>query len=136
MSEIAEYFKSIPPFTRYFMSGVFLMSFGMTYKLANPMWFILEPNVIWKLQLWRLFTTFMFAGPFSQGFLFSIMMIYFSCSKIEEHFKNKSAEFMTLVVLTGLICIFYSFIYGDYMVMHSPFMFSLMYIWCKLEPDN
>ena len=43
---------------------------------------------------------------------------------------------MTLVVFSMVLNIFYAFIYGDYMVMHVPFLFSLMYIWCKLEPDN
>jgi hypothetical protein len=33
-------------------------------------------------------------------------------------------------------CLFYSIIYGDYMILHVQFVFSLMYVWCKLEPDS
>jgi len=137
MSEIKEFYMSIPPFTRYFMTGVFVMSFMMTYKMLNPYSVLLDfPSVFKKLHFWRLITTFLFAGPFSQGFLFSMMMMYFSLSKIEEYFKNKSAEFMTLIVFSAIFNILYAFLYGDYMVMHQPFLFSLMYVWCKLEPNS
>ena len=34
-----------------------------------------------------------------------------------------------------LAVLFYSFIYGDYYILHAPFVFSLNYVWCKLEPD-
>ena len=50
MSEIAEFYKSIPPFTRYFMTGVFVMSFAMTYKMLNPYTVLLDfPSVFKKL---------------------------------------------------------------------------------------
>ena len=62
-------------------------------------------------------------------------MMYFSLSKIESYFKNKGAEFMTLIVFNGFLCIFFAYLYGNYQVMHQPFLFSLMYCWCKLEPD-
>jgi hypothetical protein len=66
MSEIAAFYKSIPPFTRYFMTGVFALSFAMTYKIMSPYSMLLDfPSVFKKLQIWRLFTTFLFAGPFS-----------------------------------------------------------------------
>ena len=63
-------------------------------------------------------------------------MMYFSLSKIEEYFKNKAAEFMTCIVFVCFFSMLYAFIYGDYMVMHQPFLFALMYVWCKLVPDS
>ena len=137
MSEIKEFYNSIPPFTRYFMTGVFIQSFAMTYKFVSPYSLLLSFEQVFQLksQFWRLFTTFLFAGPFSQGFLFSLLMMYFSLSKIEMHFKAKHAEFMTLILFCAVVCTFYAFIYGEYMVMHKSFLFALMYCWCKLEPD-
>ena len=63
-------------------------------------------------------------------------MMYFSLSKIEEYFKNKAAEFMTCIMFVSFFSILFAFIYGDYMVMHQPFLFALMYVWCKLVPDS
>ena len=137
MSEIVEFYKSIPPFTRYFMTGVFSLSFLLTYKLISPYKIILDFALVFKkLHLWRLFTCFLYAGPFSQSFLFSLLMMYFSLSRIELYFKNKAPEFMTLVIFSALFNMFYAFIYGEYMILHQPFLFSLLYIWCKLEPET
>ena len=136
MSEIVQYFKEIPPFTRYFISSVFISSFAMTYKLLSPYTMILDFSAVFKkLQIWRLVTTFLYAGPFSQSFLFSLVMIYFTLRRCEEFYKTKYPEFATMVLFNMLAVCFYSFIYGDVMVLHDAFVFSLMYIWCKQQPD-
>lgn len=121
MSEesLKDMYMAIPPFTRYFITSVFVTSFGMTYKLINPYYLILEPSVIKKLQIWRFFTSFIFAGSFSQSFLFSIIMMYFTIRRCEEHFKNKNADFALLVIFMMFACLFYSLIYGDYMILHN-----------------
>ena len=67
MTDFMQAFMEVPPFTRYFLTATFLLSFGMTYKLLNPYYLILDfEMVIWKLNVWRLITPFLFAGPFSQ----------------------------------------------------------------------
>jgi hypothetical protein len=49
MSEIKEFYMSIPPFTRYFMTGVFIMSFAMTYNMLSPYSTLLDfPSVFKK----------------------------------------------------------------------------------------
>lgn len=77
----------------------------------------------------------MFAGPFSQSFLFSLVMIYFTLRRCEDYFKTRYPDFVVLVLFNMLAVCFYAAIYGDYMVLHNPFIFSLTYVWCKLEPD-
>ena len=135
MSELADYYKSIPPFTRYFITGVFVMSFGMTYQLISPYSMLLDETAYKKLKVWKFVTTFMFAGPFSQSFLFSLIMIYFTLRRAEEYFKNKNADFAVLILFSMVATWFYSYIYGNVMVLHNSFVFSLMYVWCKLQPD-
>lgn len=119
MSEIKQAYMEVPPFTRYFITAVFCTSFGLTYRLLNPYLLLLEPNVIKKLQLWRFLTTFIFAGSFSQSFLFSMIMMYFTCRRIEDHFKGKQADFAVLILFNMFACLFYSMIYGDYMILHT-----------------
>ena len=65
MSDLKQYYMEIPPFTRYFITGVFVMSFGMTYGLINPYSMLLDETVIKKLKIWKFVTTFLFAGTFS-----------------------------------------------------------------------
>ena len=62
--------------------------------------------------------------------------MYFTVRRCEEYFKGRSAEFAVLLLFNMFMCLFYSLIYGDYMILHNQFVFSLMYVWCKLEPDQ
>lgn len=136
MSDIKAMFNSIPPFTRYYMSTVFIISFGMTYGLINPYYLLLDfESVFKKLQVWRFLSSFLFMGKFSQNFLFSLVMAYFTLTRIEDYFKNKMADFATLVLFNMFAVTFYACIYGDYMVLTNPFIFAMSYVWCKLEPD-
>ena len=129
-------YNEIPPFTRYFMTLVFAMSFGMTYRLLDPYKLVLDfPSVFKKLHVWRLVTTFLFAGPFSQSFLFNLVMMYYTLRRTEEQFRNKYPDFVTLITFLMASTALYSWIYGSHMVLHSSFIFALMYVWCKMEPE-
>lgn len=137
MDDLLSFYKEIPPFTRYFMTAVFIASFGMTYSILSPYHLILDFHYLFsKFHLWRIFTTFIFAGKFSQSFLFSMITMYFTMRRCEEHFKTKYADFVVLILFSMFAVCFYAYIYGDYMILHQPFVFALMYIWCKLEPDQ
>ena len=87
MSEIKDMIKQIPPFTRYFLGTTLAISFGMTYRILDAYWLILDLELAFKkLNLWRFITTFLFMGPFSQNFLFSMIMAYFSLRRVEEYY--------------------------------------------------
>jgi hypothetical protein len=83
-----------------------------------------------------LITTFLFAGKFGPGFLFAIIMCYFACQRIENYFKNKGAEFLTMIMFLAVFIMIFSAIYGNSMVLHGSFIFALTYVICKLEPDS
>lgn len=59
-------YREIPVFTRYYLTVTFFLSFCMTYGILDPFSLVLVfEKLIWKLQIWRLVTPFVFAGPFS-----------------------------------------------------------------------
>ena len=117
------------------MTGVLALSFGMTFGLINPYHLLLDDSCYKKLKVWKFVTTFLFAGKFSQNFLFSMIMMYFTLRRCEEYFKNKNADFTVLILFNMVAVWFYSYIYGFVAVLHTSFVFSLMYVWCKLQPD-
>ena len=92
--------------------------------------------VIYNFNIWRLFTTFFFIGPFSMSFLFGMMMIYYSVNAIEEYFANRHADLGTMLVFNAIMAMAFATLSGDYAVMESPFMFSLIYVWAKYVPDR
>lgn len=65
-----------------------------------------------------------------------MMMIYYSVSVIEAHFENRQADLATLLVFNAVVAMLFAYLANDYMVMESPFVFSLIYVWSKLVPDR
>lgn len=101
------------------MTAVFIASFGMTYSILSPYQLILDFHYVYsKFHLWRIFTTFIFAGKFSQSFLFSIITMYFTMRRCEEYFKTKYPDFVVLLLFNMFAVCFYAYIYGDYMILH------------------
>ena len=70
------------------------------------------------------------------GFLFGMMMIYYTMSSIEAYFGEKQADLATMLLFNALVSLFYAFVANDYMVMQNPFLFSIIYVWSKLVPDQ
>merc|ERR1712046_34632 len=89
MDELKAGYMSVPPFTRYFMTSVFLLSFGMTYKMIDPYSLLLMFDKLWRFQLWRLITPYLFVGPFSQSFLFAMISMYMFLRRIEDLHQHK-----------------------------------------------
>ena len=70
------------------------------------------------------------------NFIFAIMMCYWTIKNTEEHFANKHAEMATLMLFNAVACLAFGTLAGEYMVMHNPYIFSLMYVWCKFNPEG
>ena len=70
------------------------------------------------------------------NFIFTMMMNYFTIKNVETHFERKEAEMATLILFNAVLSLFYGWVAGEYyMMVQNPFVFSLMYVWCKLNPD-
>ena len=136
MDDIYAWYQEVPPFTRYFLTTSLFLSFCMTYGILDPMSLVLIfDKLLWRLQIWRLITPFVFAGTFSQNFLFSMVMAYMTLRRCEDFFAGKYPDFVVLVAFSMIASGFFSWLYGNYMVLQQPFLFCLMYVWCKLVPD-
>ena len=48
MSEIKAFIMEVPAFTRYFLGATLAASFGMTYKMINPYYMILDFELLFK----------------------------------------------------------------------------------------
>jgi hypothetical protein len=76
--EFEQLYNSLPKFTRFYMIGVFVVTFFTTYVKAFPLayWLILDMDkVIDNFQIWRLVTNFLVVGKFSFNFVFFLMMM-------------------------------------------------------------
>ena len=137
MDDFKRFVGQMPPVTRYYCGISLLLSFCMTYQIVSPYALLLDwEKVIYNFQVWRIFTTFCFLGPFSMSFIFGMMMLYYSVSVIEDYFEQRHADLATLLVFNAIVAMLFAFLANDYLVMESPFIFSLIYVWSKFVPDR
>jgi len=69
------------------------------------------------------------------NFLFGMMMIYYTLNSVEKYFENKEADMTVMLGFNAIAVMLVGWLAGEHMVLHSPYIFSLMYVWCKLVPD-
>ena len=136
MDSFKQFVMQIPPVTRFFCGFTLLLSFVMTYQIISPYALLLDFSLVFgKFHIWRLITTFFFLGPFSMGFLFGMMMVYYSVSSIEAYFENRQADLGVMLVFNALAVMFVAFLANNFSVLQSPYIFSIIYVWSKFVPD-
>lgn len=76
MTTIDAWFKSLPPFTKYYFCASVLTSTVITFKLLSSYLLILDfPSVIHELEIWRPLTCFIFFGGWSISVLISMAIL-------------------------------------------------------------
>lgn len=137
---ITKAFMKIPPFTRYYLSLVTLTSFLITYQVLSivPYMTFDYTDAIFKLQIWRLFTNFLIVGKFSFGFLFFMLLMYQQISIMEKRAieSKKYSEFIMLLFYLACILLLINLIYPNKVYLSNEFLFSLIYIDSKRDPDK
>ena len=137
MDDFKAYIKKVKPVSRYYIGLVLLLSFCMTYKIVSPYDVMLDwTKVREKYQVWRILTSFFFAGGFSMSFIFTMLMIYWGINSIETYFDKRQADLATLLLFNALVTLFFAWLADDSYVMQDKFIFSLIYVWSKLVPDQ
>ena len=54
---------------------------------------------------------------------------------MDEYFKTKPNELLTLLFFNAICVMIFSALYGNSIVLHGSLIFSLIYTMCKLQPD-
>ena len=65
-----------------------------------------------------------------------MVMIYYTMSSIENYFGKNQADLATMLIFNALAALLFATLAQDYMVMENPFMFSIIYVWSKFEPEQ
>jgi Derlin-2/3 len=137
MDDFKAYIRQVPPVTRYYMGTVLLLTFCVTYKIVSPYDVLLDWSKVWNnYQVWRIITSFFFAGGFSMPFIFVMMMIYWGMNSVEKHFEGRQADLATLLAFNAVVILFYAWLADMSLVMQDKYVFSLIYVWSKLVPDQ
>jgi len=147
MSEIKDFYYSIPPFSRYYLTTIFVLSFMMTYFKSQKfiLNLILDYNLAFKnFQIWRLFTNLLVIGPFSMNFLMFCLMFYSIVVKSERQaiYIRRYAEFLMmifyLIISINLLNFLSYLILGinPGITLTNQFLHGLIYIDSKRDPER
>mmetsp|Transcript_1852 Transcript_1852/g.2510 ORF Transcript_1852/g.2510 Transcript_1852/m.2510 type:complete len:173 (+) Transcript_1852:21-539(+) len=138
---IGEMIQRIPPMTRFFILGVLLSAFATSNGVVAPQHLVLHYGDLFKkLKLWTFFTTFFYGGGFGQGFVWLLLSIYFTFTRVDEYYKQRRPDQMFMILFSMFSCALVSYLYnkvspqGEYYTLLHQFIMCILWISCKLEP--
>ncbi|KAK4837501.1 hypothetical protein QYF36_005986 [Acer negundo] len=138
MSTPAEYYRSLPPVSKFYGVTCLLTTTAYYLQLYHPWYIALSyEDVIKRFQVWRLVTNFFFLGGFSFRFAIRIIMIAkYGVSLERGPFDKRTADFVwmlifgafSLLVLTVIPLLWTPF-------MGSSLVFMILYVWGREFPN-
>ncbi|KAI4891215.1 hypothetical protein NFI96_033049 [Prochilodus magdalenae] len=130
MSDLGDWFKSVPFITRYWFAGSIAVPLIGKLGLISPVYLVLWPEAfIHKFQIWRPFTSTLYfpVGP-GTGFLYlvNLYFLYQYSSRLETGaFDGRPADYMFMLFFNW-ICI---------VLLMIPLIMSVLYVWAQLNRD-
>ncbi|XP_046681116.1 derlin-1 isoform X1 [Homalodisca vitripennis] len=139
MSELGDWFKSLPFFTRWWLAltaGVSLMGRFGILKAYNLI--LLYEPVVHRFQIWRLATA-LFFYPISSGtglhFLINCYFLYNYSLRLETgQYAGRPADYLFLLLFNWICCVIVALIVEIPLLMDSMVL-SVLYVWCQLNKD-
>lgn len=139
MSDIADWFKSLPIFTRWWLGLTVGFSILGRFGLIHNYSLILayEPFVH-KFQIWRPATAlFFYPLTPSTGFHFMINLyfLYNYSLRLENGvFDGRPADYLFMLLFNWICCVIVGLLVNIPLLM-DPMVLSVLYVWCQLNKD-
>lgn len=134
-SVLQDVVSKIPPLTRIFIASSLLCTLASFILNDNNWPEFLDFNLgsVLRLQLWRLYTAFLYFGPCGINYFLTIQFIWSYMSQIERLFCKKPEDFLVLCLFgfAALIPTFIAVGFPTRYLGHSLGSY-FVYIWAKL----
>jgi len=140
MAEIADWFKSLPFFTRYWFGGTVALSLAGRFGLLPAQLLILNYHQIFsQFQIWRPVTALLFYPISPQTGFHFLLNCYFliNYSKLLENgvFQTAPADYALLLLMNWVSCVVIG-LFMNMMFLMDPMVLSVLYVWCNLNKDT
>uniref|UniRef100_A0A7S0QTM2 Derlin n=1 Tax=Pyramimonas obovata TaxID=1411642 RepID=A0A7S0QTM2_9CHLO len=140
MSSPGEWYAELPPISKLFGTVCVLTTVGVQFQLVNPMLLVLDwGSVLYKFQIWRLVTNFVFLGGFGLPFAIRLMMIARYGVYLEKTtYEGRTADFAFMLVFAMITLLLCSLLipFMRMAIYSSTLVFMLVYIWSRNNPDQ
>ncbi|KAL6123397.1 hypothetical protein ACLB2K_075919 [Fragaria x ananassa] len=104
MSTPAEYYRSLPPVSKTILAACLMTTSAYYLQLFDYMNISLDYGLIFKhYQVWRLFTNFLFLGPFSLPYAMEILIIAkYGVSLEKGPFDKRTADYVWMFIFGAM----------------------------------
>ncbi|XP_043663633.1 derlin-1 [Vespula pensylvanica] len=138
MSDVRDWFNSLPIFTRYWLLFTVSLSLIGRFGFVHSSTFVLSyDRFINNFEIWRPITSVLYY-PMSPGgfhFLINLYFLYNYSLRLERgEYDGRPADYCYMLLFNWLCCVILGFINGFKLIM-DPMVLSVLYIWCQLNKD-
>lgn len=135
-----QYYKNLPIFTRGILTTIFLITVLVQLSVLNPMLIMLNWEwVLYRLHIWRPFTSCFFLGKFSFNWLISMYILTSFGHKLEKNNKFQDPSdycFFLLIEMLLISAISSGLAWPTGLPFNGPSLtFAVVYYWSRCEPE-
>jgi len=135
MSSPQDWFKALPPFTRYYFATALATTIGATLGIITPNWIVLDfPSLFYRFHIWRPITCFIYFGAFGFPFIIQMFILTRYLTSMEQGFPagpRGTAEMTFFVAFTALCMIAISYFWENLRFPGPALVFSALYVWSR-----
>lgn len=138
MSDLRDWFYSLPIFTRYWLLCTVVCSLLGRFDIINPRLLILKNDrFINNFEIWRAATSVFYYPIFPSAFHFLIncYFLYNYSLRLERgEYDGRPADYCFLLLFNWICCVIIGLI-GEFHYLMGPMVLSILYVWCQLNKD-
>ena len=135
MSDVGDWFKSMPIFTRYWLSLTIAFSLIGRFRIISALNLVLlyEP-FIHNFEIWRAATS-LFYYPASFHLLMNLYFLYNYSLRLERiDFDGRPADYFYLILFNWICCLVAALLLNFNYLMNAMIL-AIIYVWCQLNKD-
>ena len=135
--EFDQFVRSLMPLTKIYLILCLITGMINQLKLINPIYLVIVvPNHLH--YIWTYITSLVFVPKLSISNIMLLIFFYYTNNPLEKSFITKYGEYLYMIlyifVLNLIILVIFS--WNGYVIMKEAFVVSLVYIFCKRNPNQ
>eukprot|EP00658_Telonema_sp_P-2_P067092 TRINITY_DN5602_c0_g1_i6.p1 TRINITY_DN5602_c0_g1~~TRINITY_DN5602_c0_g1_i6.p1 ORF type:complete len:304 (+),score=95.39 TRINITY_DN5602_c0_g1_i6:128-1039(+) len=127
---LEDWYNQIPVITRVYLTLAVATTLLCALEIVSPFSLYFNSNaILYKFELWRLVTNFLFFGLFGIEYVFHMFFLVRYCRLLEENtFHGRTADFLFMLLFGGTIMT----VLAPFLNVHflgSSLSFMMVYVW-------
>merc|ERR1719198_824090 len=137
-----EWFRSLPPITRWYFATVLLLTAAASFGVINPAQLTLDLPRLWqKFEVWRIPTSFAFFGGFSFPLLIQLYMLVqyserYEASPFNTGGGGTTADYAWMLAFGMMVMMALALVMPGLVLFGPSMVFMILYMWARKNPES